>query len=91
MASFKPLAPTTYRQPLCPGEPRRRPFNFYTQPAPAAILLRNGHYTRAYAPSWEEVHALTEGVSYFTEGREYTIDAPTASALTADGFGPYIS
>lgn len=91
MAHFAPLAPDGFRQPLCPYEPRRRPFNFYTQPAPAALVLRAGHYARVYAPPWEELQELEEGVSWFSEGREYEIDSSTAAALAADGYGNYIS
>lgn len=91
MSTFAPMAPDAYRQPLCPYEPDVRPFNYYTQPNPAAILLRNGHYVRVYGPAHSEVSALEEGVTYFSEGRTYTIDNDTATALTSDGYGEYIS
>lgn len=91
MPTYTPRAPEAFKEPLCPYEPHVRPFNFYTQPSPATILLRNGRYIRVYEPAWEEVEILTEGVTYFSEGRDYEIDDATAAALTADGFGEDIS
>jgi len=91
MPAFKPVPPAAFKMPLTPFEPFFRPFNFYTQPHPAAIVKRNGHYVRVYAPTWEELDVLEEGTDHFAEGREYTVTTQVASDLTADGFGEYIT
>ena len=91
MPTYTPLPPASFRMPLCPFDPYKRPFNFYTQPNPAYVMKKDGHYIRVYAPAWEILDELVEGTEFFSEGRTYTIDTQTAADLVADGFGEHIT
>lgn len=61
-------------------------FGRYSIPVGQSVVLRNGVYTVVPCPWLGEIASLVDGVSYFLGGRTYTITAPVAAALQADGF-----
>ena len=64
----------------------QKPFKYFYEPVTFAVVLRNGHYVEVRVPSQDETDALTEGSTWFSGGRTYTISSATATALNTDGF-----
>lgn len=56
-----------------------------------SIVKTSGHYAEQRFPWQGDLEPLAEGSDYFIGGHVYTIDSATASALTIDGFGAYIT
>jgi hypothetical protein len=56
-----------------------------------SVVLENGHYTNHRWPTVDDLAGLTEGTDYFIGGHTYTVSAAVAAALTADGYGAYLT
>jgi hypothetical protein len=64
----------------------------YSIPVGISVIKQSGTYVQVPTPTHDElVGAGTEGTDWFRGGYVYTVSDAVATALTADGFGSYLS
>jgi len=93
MPTFFP--PVSYTLPQITADTRGvqyRLFRYYGgNPVGRSVVLVSGHYVTIDYPSQETLASLTIGQDYFLGGHYYDVTAAVAAALTADGYGAYLS
>jgi hypothetical protein len=73
------------------GGIQRRLFRYYGgNPQGRSVVLVGGHYAIVDNP-YADVLVGAEGTGWFLGGHVYTVTSAVAAALTADGFGAYIT
>lgn len=90
MATLRP--PVVYSLPRVTSRtrgPELAHFRHYSPlPVGVSILKINGTYTTKQNPTMDEINSATE---FYQGGHEYELNAAQEAALTAAGFGAYIS
>ena len=94
IATFTP--PVAYDLPWVLPETRGVQYDLfkYYGPGPRgrSVIKISGVYTTVDNPTQDQIDAAgAEGVGHFLGGHVYTITAAVATALTAAGYGSYVS
>jgi hypothetical protein len=71
---------------------KRELFKYYgPYPRGRSVVLVSGHWTVMDYPLNEVYVQGQDGIDFFLGGHQYQVSASIAAALTADGFGGYLS